>query len=213
VVVIPRKLLQMERIHAKASLLHAIGLLVLLLTITAKPTLEAQQQMVVKALENRTCTDIRNIDFNNLKFESAGTVFSFHNGKAHSRDCPDCATDSDKPDWEANIEQDKVITPSPNVSIQFLLVDNSHLTGTGSWIHVVGFRCVTADSPVGSRLLKVFDRKGMSLQLERIDNQSVTLTMFTVPGKPIVEHFAYRWDNGSSQFVLDKKWTTRKRLH
>jgi hypothetical protein len=167
--------------------------------------------MTVKAVGNHTCTDIRGVDFSNLKFESVGTVFAFHKGKAHSKDCPACA-DSDKPDWEAHIEQDKLIRPSPSVSIRFLLVNNSHLTGAGSWSHVVGFRCMSTDSPAGSRLLKVFDRKGMSLQLERVDNQSVTLTTFTVPGKPIVEHFAYRWDNGSSLFVLDKKWTTRKQF-
>ncbi len=211
---IARKLPQMERVQVKANLLHARGLLVLLLAISAAtPTLVAQQQMTVKALENCTCTDIRNIDFSNLTFESAGTVFAFHKGKANSRDCPDCVADSNKPDWEANIEQDRVISPSPGIRIRFLVVDNDHRTGTGSWIHVVGFRCEPSGSPDDGRLLKVFDRKGMSLKLERIDDQGVTLTAYTVPRKPIVKHFAYRWDNGSSQFVLDKTWTTRMKIH
>jgi hypothetical protein len=187
-------------------------MLVLLLAVFAvTPKLVAQQQMAVKAVGTRTCTDIRSVDFSNLKFESAGMVFAFHKGKAYSWDCRDCA-DRDKPDWGAKIEQDKIISPAPGIRIRFLLVENNHLTGTGAWYHVVGFRCEPTGSQNRGRLLKVFDRNGMSLQLESIDNQGVTLTTATVPGKPIVEHFTYKWDNDTSQFVLDKTRTTQMQV-
>ena len=187
--------------------------LMLLVLITVVPTLVAQQQMAATPLPNYTCTGISNVDFRNLKFESKGRFFAFHKGKAYNWECPECGVDRDNPDWEAEIEQDKVINPAPSIRIRFLLVHDDHLRGTGWWYHVIGFQCeATGSSKRGGRLLKVFDRQGMSLQPERIDDQGITVTAATVPGKSLIEHFAYRWDNSSSRFVLARTWTTRMRI-
>lgn len=168
----------------------------------------AAQQMAVAPVGKDTCADVRVLDVNNLTFESGKYLFTFHRGKAHSWDSPDQGSEQEKPDWQAKIERDKIVSPALGIRIRFLLIDNIHETGTGWHYHLVGFRCAPLNSTSDQRLLKVFDRQGMSLRVENLDDHSVTISVATVRDKPTREHWLYEWDTTKEAFSLKKNWTT-----
>ena len=120
----------------------------LLLTIAASA--EGQNRPVAD------CSDITVLDFKNATVIATGRTFAFQDGKAYNSDTPG----NEKSDWEATIEKDTTVSPAPGVKTRFLLIDDSHLTGTGSWLYLMGFRCEPSNShSLIGRLHNVFEMR------------------------------------------------------
>lgn len=147
------------------------------------------------------CERVEDVDFGNATFESGGTLFAFHHGKAHNWDCPACSKQDGKWDWEAEIEKDATLNPSPGVTVRFLLVHDDHKTGTGWWYHLIGFRCsaVTRD-PGQTELVKVLDYTAMTLHIDALTATDVDLSITEHTGQR--HHRRYTWDNHERAFVL-----------
>jgi hypothetical protein len=152
------------------------------------------------------CSDLSTLDFKNLTVTVTGRTFAFHYGKATNSDSPG----DEKPDWEATIEKDSMVSPAPGVETRFLLIDDSHVTGTGSWLYLVGFRCEPTNSRLHAGYLqRVFESKALSLSVERLDGRSVVVSTQPFPGKPTKKHFSYKWKSGTGKFVLRRTWITK----
>lgn len=150
-----------------------------------------------------SCSRIEDVDFHNATFESGGTVFSFRHGKAHHRDCPESGDESLPWDWEAEIQKDVLVSPSPKVNVRFLLIHDEHKTGTGWWYHLVGFRCAPGEDASSRRqLIKVFERTAMSLRIEKLTNENVTFSITSEGGRR--RRYQYRWDVRSGSFALQR---------
>lgn len=166
-----------------------------------KPELAPASQETKFAPRLTPCMRVEDVDFNNATFESDRTLFSFHHGKARRSDCPDCGEQSEPWDWKANIEKDVTLNPSPDVTVRFLLVHDEHMTGSGWWYHLVGFRCAPiGDQPDRKQLVKVFDRTAMSLRIETLTTDRVTVSITERSG----HQYPYRWDVRSGSFRLQR---------
>jgi hypothetical protein len=157
------------------------------------------------------CSDIAQIDLNNLTIATKGSgfgeIFEFRDGIAHRHD--GSYNPSDPPDWEARIEKDQTITPSPGVKVRFVSFLDDHLTGTGTWSHVVGFRCSPANRNPRGHMETVFDQGGLSLELKKLDDTGVVISLNAVPNQPIVKYSQYSWDQHLSRFAVKKTWFMR----
>jgi len=151
-------------------------------------------------------SDIATLDFKNATVTTTGRTFAFQDGTAYNSDTPG----NEKSDWEATIEKDTTVSPAPGVKTRFLLIADSHLTGTGAWLYLMGFRCepLNSHSPTG-HFLKVFEMKALSLSVERLDDNRVVVSIHPFSGKPTTKHFAYKWDRGTGKFRLERTWITK----
>jgi hypothetical protein len=149
------------------------------------------------------CDDVTKLDVRNLMIRTAQRTFAFHNGIAVNYDWPpDQDTDYSKPDWKAEIEKDSVIQRAPNVVVRFLLIDDSHATGSGWRFYLSGFRCS------GGKLQEIFHRDGMSLRVDRLDSTTLSVSLNVIPGEPTRKHWSYTWDRNTSQYVLLSTWSS-----
>lgn len=149
------------------------------------------------------CTSVEDVDFGNATFDSGGTLFSFHSGKAYHRDCPDCSERRNRWDWAAEIEKDVTVVATPGVPVRFLLIHDDHKTGTGWWYHLVGFRCAAITGEANKRqLVKVFDHMAMTLHIEKLTDDGVTVSITEQSG--IQRQYRYKWGSQSLTFVLEK---------
>ena len=143
------------------------------------------------------CDDVEKLDFRNLTIRTAQRTFDFHNGIAVNYDDP---TEADKehfpPDWKAEIEKDSIIQPAPDVVVRFLLIHDSHETGSGWRYYATGLRCS------GGRLQEVFHRDGASLSVDRLDSTTISVGLNVTPGDPIRKYWSYTWDRDRSKYVL-----------
>jgi hypothetical protein len=146
------------------------------------------------------CDDITKLDFRNLNFRAAGRILAFHNGVAESGPSEQISVagqaDS-RHEWKAEIEQDSVLRPTADVSVRFLLIHDSHQTGSGWRFYLLGFRCS------GGKLEEVFHREELSLSVERLDATGVTVGMVAKDGGSNREYWQYNW-NGQ-RYVLASK--------
>ncbi len=145
------------------------------------------------------CDDVATIDFKNLRISLGRRIFAFQNGVALNHDMPDA---SGPPDWKAEIERDTVVQPAPGLSVRFLLIHDSHETGSGWCYYLVGYCCSSG------RLQEVFRREGLSLSVDRLDSSRVSVGLNTIPGKPVRNHWSYTWDRAKSRYVLSSAWST-----
>lgn len=181
-----------------STLTHKV---LLLLALTSCGGTSIAQRHTAQPVQNAPCVAIENVDFQNASFESGGHVFSFHHGKAFSRDCENCEQQEPRPDWEATIEKDILVSPSPGMEVRFLLVHDVHQTGTGWWYYLMGFRCAPSAEASGAKpLLKVFDRKAMFLRVEELTDRNVKVSV--VVGKGVKRHYMYAWDSGTRTYAL-----------
>lgn len=72
-------------------------------------------------------------------------------------------------EWKAEIEKDTIVRPSSDAVVRFLLINDSHETGSGSRFYLIGLRCS------GGELEQVFLRDGLSLTVDRLDTIGVAV--------------------------------------
>jgi|SRR5882762_12756 len=124
---------------------------VLFIVITAAAIASAQSNLTPIA----RCDDVTKLDFRNLIVRTARRTFAFQNGIALNYDSrPDQGAKPSQPDWKAEIEKDTVIQPAPNVAVRFLLIRDSHETGSGWRYYATGLGCS------GGKLQEVFPVTG-----------------------------------------------------
>ena len=156
------------------------------------------------------CGDVTEVDFKNLTFGSHGLVFSFHAGIAQLFTWEGLALAADgktapKPDFQAEIGLDKTVSPAPGVKVRFLRFELDHLTGSGWANWVVGFTCAAGT------LREVFARHALSLRLESLTDDEVTVSMLPYSGKNTAKWWRYRWSKAVSRYQLDHVWLTPRR--
>jgi hypothetical protein len=139
----------------------------------------------------QTCVDITKIDPPNLTIHAAQRTFAFHNGVAENgplEQVPVGGQTELRHEWKAQIENDNIVRPASDVVIRFLLINDSHETGSGNRIYLIGLRCS------GGKLEQVFLRDGLSLTVERLDATGVTVGLTVNQGDSTRKHWLYAWD-------------------
>jgi hypothetical protein len=110
---------------------------------------------------------------------------------------------SRKPDWKTTIEQDMLIRPIASGGVRVLVLSQVHVTGTGAFIYVFGFRC-------GSGSLKrVFEASGEGVKLERATANGIDITVglwsqddgHCCPSRE--ERLRYLWSPALKRFVRE----------
>lgn len=76
-----------------------------------------------------------------------------------------------KPDWKTTIEQDTLIRPTGSGGIRVLVLSQVHLTGTGAFTYVFGFRCSSGS------LQKIFEASGEGVKFERATDNGIEVTV------------------------------------
>ena len=157
----------------KPSLL-ALILLGLTSSGTAQQPISRSPKVTAKTepSHSQTCTDITNLDVRNTTLQVAGRTFVFHNGVAKKGPLESVPNGNEKElrhEWKAAIEQDTVVRPAPDTTIRFLLIDDSHETGSGWRFYLVGFRCYEG------QLQQVFSKQGLTLKIDHLDASGVTI--------------------------------------
>lgn len=143
------------------------------------------------------CDDVTKLDFGNLIVRTAQRKFAFHNGIAVNYDSPpNQDTEHSQPDWKAEIEKDTVLQPAPDVTVRFLLIHDSHETGSGARYYATALRCL------GGKLQEVFHRDGLSLRVDRLDSAAISISLHVTPERPIEKYWSYTWDRKTSRYVL-----------
>ena len=116
-----------------------------------------------------TCADIAKIDFKNTVIEDGqfGTL-QFKNGIFESKEDPE----NKGADWEHNITEDFILRPESSQTIRFININSSHLTGSGAWDSLIGFKCVDGN------INKVFDQKRLyGIKVEKFGEKQFSLTV------------------------------------
>ena len=146
------------------------------------------------------CGDITRLDFRNLTIHSGSRTFAFNNGTAANYDSPPESEQDRKPDWRAEIERDTVVQPDPNVSVRFLVIHDSHETGSGWRYFISGYRCSDGE------LREVFHRDGLSLTIDRLDSNGIHVSSLVgvnpTTGQKIRKWWSYIWDRSRSKYVI-----------
>ncbi len=131
------------------------------------------------------CTDISKMDFANRTLSVAGVSGAAVSGKSlsggpgvdqvfHFQHGVSLQYDGDnrkKPDWRTTIRQDIVVKPEGFTKIRFLTLFRNHLTGSGSWTHLIGLACSE------ERIQQVFQSSGRFMRVAKISQHLVQISM------------------------------------
>lgn len=118
-------------------------------------------------ITQETCSDIVKIDFKNrvIKDSQFGDL-AFKNGVFEQKD------DLGGTDWEHKIVDDFTLTPETSEVIRFIKISSNHLSGSGAWDRLIGFRCGNGG------IEKVFDQRGLyGIKVQKIGNDQLSLTI------------------------------------
>ena len=116
-----------------------------------------------------TCTNIAKLDFKNtaIEDEQFGTL-QFKNGIFESKEDPE----NKSADWEHKIVNDFTLTPESSTTLRFIKISSSHLTGSGAWDRLIGFKCVNGN------INKFFDQKWLyGIRVEKLGEKQFSLTV------------------------------------
>ena len=142
------------------------------------------------------CDDVTELDLKNLAVQDVPAyvrLSKWHRGElgrvngSRYRAYP---TRLESRDWK-----DSIIQSAPDVIVRFLVIHDSHRTGTGWRYYVTGLRCS------GGKLQEVFHRDGMSLRVDRLDSTAIGISLDVAPGEP-TRHLSFTWDRNTSQYTL-----------
>ena len=116
-----------------------------------------------------TCTNITKIDLKNtvIDDEQFGAL-QFKNGIFESTEDPE----NKSADWEHKITDDFMLKPESSQVVRFIKINSNHLTGSGAWDRLVGFKC--GDGNIN----KVFDQKSLyGIKVEKLGEKRFSLTV------------------------------------
>ena len=162
------------------------------------------------------CTDIAKVDFANRTLTVAGIqqmvtpaesplggplaqqAFHFHHGVSLEYE----GGPGKKPDWQTTIRQDVAVKPEGFHTIRFLTLFRNHLTGSGSWTHLVGLTCS------GGRIQQVFQVSERFMQVEEVTPEVVQISRRVwKPSDPACcpsarKKLRYTWDPRTDRYTL-----------
>jgi hypothetical protein len=133
---------------------------------------------------SQNCTDIRRFDFKNATIHvgksdanELGALYNAPRGIAlafHLRDGVALTYDgsppiSNTPDWRAELVADREVHPEASIWIRVISLEDVHMTGTGTWIYVLGFGCERG------HLIREFQFSSEGTMLKHLDNQSLQI--------------------------------------
>lgn len=147
-----------------------------------------------------TCDDITKADLHNLTIHAAQRTFAFHNGIAENGPLEQVLIGGQpelRYEWKAEIQKDTIVRPAADVAVRFLLIDDSHETGSGWRLYLIGLRCFNG------RLQQVFLREGLSLTVDRLDASGVSVGLTVNQGDSARKHWLYTWDG--HRYVLSSQ--------
>ena len=76
-----------------------------------------------------------------------------------------------KPDWKTTIQQDVTLHLTATTDVRLLVLDQVHLTGTGSFTYIFGFQCAAGS------LRKVFEASGEGVNLKRTTKNDMEISV------------------------------------
>ncbi len=118
------------------------------------------QNFIVESSPN-DCLDIAKVDFKNQSIDN----LQFKNGVFEEKD------ELGKMEWEHKITDDFVMTPETSQIIRFIKINSNHLSGSGAWDRLIGFRCANGS------VNKIFDQKGLyGIKVEKRGDKQLSLT-------------------------------------
>jgi len=115
------------------------------------------------------CTDITKIDFKNTTIiDDQFGALQFNNGFCESKEEPG----NKSADWEHIIIDDFTLTPEPSQIVRFIKINSNHLTGSGAWDRLIGFKCERGIININ------FDQKGLyGIQVQKLGEKQLSLTI------------------------------------
>ncbi len=109
-----------------------------------------------------------------------------------------------KPDWRTTIERDLIIQPGGSGGVRILVLNRNHLTGTGSYTYVFGFRCNAGSVD------KIFEASGQGVRFDKATDSAIDITVgIWRPSDPHCcpsreEHLRYVWSQARKRFVRER---------
>ena len=166
---------------------------------------------------SQACADIRRFDFRNATIrvgsfdinkltgvfnDSRGLALTFRlrNGVALTYEDP--ASKSETPDWQAELVVNREVHPEPSIWMRVIVLEDVHMTGTGTWRYIVAFGCEKG------RLVQKFQFTSEGIYLKHLDNQA--LQLYQAIWLPTDSHadpsshreLIYKWDARVHQYRL-----------
>lgn len=140
--------------------------------------------LLLNSAQGQACSDIKRFDFKNAIIQVGSTddnelptlynasraeALTFHlkDGVAETYD--GSPLESGVPDWRAELLQDRQAHPEPSTWIRVIVLEDNHLTGTGTWHYVLAFGCNTG------RLARLFQFTAEGVSLGHLDDQTLEL--------------------------------------
>ena len=101
--------------------------------------------------QDTRCEDIVSIDFRNLTIDIPwrGAV-QLEDGVGFSSDAGE---GGESKDWEIRLVRDEILRPADGKALRLIILNASHLTGSGAWDHVFVFGCV------GGKVVQLFHER------------------------------------------------------
>ena len=87
-------------------------------------------------LAGESCVNIKSVDFGNHVFATPDGTLTLRGGLYEEKHLPDPTVE-----WRSEIEADFLMVPAPFLTIRVIKVYRNHLTGSGAYGYVFGFRC------------------------------------------------------------------------
>jgi hypothetical protein len=160
---------------------------------------------------SQACANIRRFDFRNATIhvgsfdtnkltnlfnDSRGQALTFRlrNGIALTYDDP--TSKAGTPDWQAELVMDREVHPEPSTWMRVIVLEDVHMTGTGTWRYILAFGCDKG------RLVQKFQFTSEGVYLKHLDNQ--TLQLYQAIWLPTDSHA-----DPSSHRQLIYKWYAR----
>jgi len=161
----------------------------------------------------QACADVRRFDFRNATIHVGSSdknelqtlfnephrlalTFHLRDGVALSYDDP--SAKSGTPDWKAELVLDREVHPEPSIWIHVIVLEDVHMTGTGTWNYVMAFGCDKG------RLVRKFQFTSEGVSLKHLDDQTLQLYQgIWLPTDPSRHReLIYKWDARVHQYRL-----------
>lgn len=157
----------------------------------------------------QACTDVRSLDLKNAtirvgspdesgpRMEPSELKFSLRNGVALIANTSGSSSAARQPDWRVELLIDRVVHPEPSLWLRVLVLEQTHLTGTGTWRYILALDCNDG------QLERIFQFGSEGISLKHLDDQTMLVyqTMWmpadshAQPSKHREMHYAWNAQN------------------
>jgi len=134
----------------------------------------------------QACKDVRSFDFTNTTIHTApgddgsrqgSESFRLRDGIGFLSDDPHSL---DAHDWRVELLVNRTVHPDPLTWVRVIVLKSDHLTGTGTWNHIMAFGCREGS------LVRLFQYSSEGVSLKHLDAK--TLELYKAIWKPTDAH-------------------------